>query len=103
MYMYCTYTYYSLHTLPPGGNSETVLVANVWAEAGHIHESLSTLRFASRMMGVACRPVANVLQDPAQLVRQYQDEVAALKQELAMHDTLAKRCVCVCVCVCVCK
>ena len=32
-----------------GGNCYTILVANVWPEASHLEETLSTLRFATRM------------------------------------------------------
>ena len=32
-----------------GGNCYTILIANVWPEAPHIEETISTLRFAARM------------------------------------------------------
>lgn len=33
-----------------GGNCQTVLIANIWAETAQIDETLSTCRFAQRMM-----------------------------------------------------
>ena len=32
-----------------GGNCYTILIANLWPEASHLEESISTLRFAARM------------------------------------------------------
>jgi len=69
---------------------------------------ISTLRFASRMMCVSNEPIQNVLQDPVVslclrsicciltlsytqlLVQQYERELDALRQELAMHDILVR-------------
>ena len=49
---------------------------------------ISTLRFACRMMCVAIEPAKNEQYDPVLLVRKLEKEIRALKQELAMHDTL---------------
>ena len=35
-----------------GGNCKTLMIANVWPEPDHIEESLSTFKFAARMMKV---------------------------------------------------
>ena len=32
-----------------GGSCYTIMIANVWPEASHLEETLSTLRFATRM------------------------------------------------------
>ena len=32
-----------------GGNSKTIMIANVWPAAAHTEETVSTLRFAERM------------------------------------------------------
>ena len=74
-----------------GGNSKTLMVANMWPEPSHIEETISTLRFATRMMRVSNEATINVELDPAQLIERYKKEVRDLKQELAMHDTLANR------------
>jgi len=47
-----------------GGNSKTLMVANIWPEPSHIEETISTLRFASRMMRVANDAVINIHLDP---------------------------------------
>ena len=74
-----------------GGNSKTLLVANIWGQGEHIEETVSTLKFAQRMMRVSNEVVANVHQDPSMLLKKYEREIRDLKQELAMHDTLASR------------
>lgn len=51
-----------------GGGCHTLLIANIWGEAAQLEETVSTLRFASRMLSIASEPIQNVLQDP--LVRQ---------------------------------
>ena len=72
-----------------GGNCYTILIANIWPEASHIEETLSTLRFATRMKQVENVPHVNEIADQSLLIKRYQKEVRDLKQELAMHDTLA--------------
>jgi len=74
-----------------GGNSATLLIATVWAEKTQLEETLSTCRFAARMMKVQNAPSKNVHQDPAQLLIKYEREIKQLKQELIMHDTLSSR------------
>ncbi|KPP69352.1 kinesin-like protein KIF9-like [Scleropages formosus] len=72
-----------------GGNCNTVLVANIYGEAAQIEETLSTLRFASRMKCVQTEPAINEHMDP--MVKRLQKEIQLLKQELIVHDTLANR------------
>jgi len=74
-----------------GGNCATLLIANIWGEKVHLDETLSTCRFAQRMMRVQNTPNANVHQDPALLLKKYEREIKQLKQELTMHDTLSGR------------
>ncbi|KAK3083432.1 hypothetical protein FSP39_022438 [Pinctada imbricata] len=74
-----------------GGNCNTLLVANVWGEEPQIEETVSTLRFATRMMCVASEPAINEVYDPVVLVKKLQKEIQHLKNELAMHDTLTNR------------
>eukprot|EP00466_Bigelowiella_natans_P009990 jgi/Bigna1/42808/e_gw1.67.5.1 len=74
-----------------GGNCKTRLIANIWCESRHIHETVSTLKFATRMMRVANTPTINERQDPAMLLKKYKRQVRELRQELAMHDSLANR------------
>lgn len=74
-----------------GGNCNTLLIANMWGENTQIEETVSTLRFATRMMCVASEPAINEVYDPALLVKKLQREIVHLKSELAMHDTLTNR------------
>lgn len=46
-----------------GGNCKTIFVANIWPEASHMEETLSTLRFAARMKQVTNEPVVNEAMD----------------------------------------
>ena len=47
-----------------GGNCNTIMVANMWGEKQHLEETISTLRFATRMMCVTNTPVVNIQYDP---------------------------------------
>jgi len=67
------------------------MIANVWPEETNLEETISTLKFASRMMKVQNEPIVNEHKDPHMLLKKYQREVRDLKQELQMHDTLASR------------
>mmetsp|Transcript_59381 Transcript_59381/g.170627 ORF Transcript_59381/g.170627 Transcript_59381/m.170627 type:complete len:736 (+) Transcript_59381:84-2291(+) len=74
-----------------GGNCKTTMLANIWPEAKMLEESTSTLRFATRMMRVTNEATVNVHLDPTLLIRKYERQIKELKQELAMHNTLANR------------
>ncbi|KAJ8019432.1 Kinesin-like protein KIF9 [Holothuria leucospilota] len=74
-----------------GGNCETIMIANIWGEASQIEETISTLRFATRMMCISINPGVNEFYDPALLVKKLEKEIKHLKHELNMHDTLANR------------
>lgn len=74
-----------------GGNCKTLMVANIWPEPANLEETISTCKFATRMMRVTNEAVVNINQDPAILLKKYEREIRDLKQELAMHDTLANR------------
>ncbi|KAM9332646.1 kinesin-like protein KIF9 [Pholidichthys leucotaenia] len=74
-----------------GGNCNTVLVANIYGEAAQIEETLSTLRFASRMKCVRTDPAVNEHVDPAAQIKKLQKEVQTLKDELSFHNILLER------------
>ncbi|XP_074918246.1 kinesin-like protein KIF9 isoform X2 [Chelonoidis abingdonii] len=74
-----------------GGNCNTVLVANIYGEAAQIEETLSSLRFATRMKWVTTEPAINEKYDPERMVKNLEKEILLLKQELAMHDSLVNR------------
>lgn len=74
-----------------GGNCMTVMVANVQVNKFHLEETISTLKFATRMMKVKNEATVNIMVDPKLAIKRYEKEIRDLKQELAMHDTLANR------------
>lgn len=74
-----------------GGNCKTTMIANIWPEARMLEETAITLRFATRMMRVSNEASVNIHLDPQLLIRKYERQIKDLKQELAMHDTLAGR------------
>lgn len=74
-----------------GGNCNTLLIGNIWGEREHIEETISTLRFATRMMCVTVYPEVNIHYDPLALIKKYEREIKDLKQELSMYDTLSNR------------
>lgn len=43
-----------------GGNCQTIMIANIYPEPDHIEETISTLKFATRMMKVSNEPIINV-------------------------------------------
>jgi kinesin family member 6/9 len=47
-----------------GGNCKTLMIANIWPESSHLEETISTLKFASRMMRVLNEAIVNVQLDP---------------------------------------
>lgn len=65
-----------------GGNCKTLMIANIWPEASNLEETISTLKFATRMMRVSNEAVVNVNQDPAVLIKKYEREIRDLKHEL---------------------
>jgi len=65
-----------------GGNSKTIMVANIGPASYNYDESLTTLRYANRAKNIKNKPRVN--EDPKDaLLRQYQEEIAKLKSILA--------------------
>jgi kinesin family protein 6/9 len=62
-----------------GGNCQTVMIANIYPEPEHLEESISTLKFASRMMKVSNDPIVNVQMDPELLLKKLEREIRELK------------------------
>ncbi len=46
-----------------GGNCRTLMIANIWPEPSHLEETISTLKFATRMMRVSNEAIVNVQLD----------------------------------------
>jgi len=74
-----------------GGNCKTLLIANVYGEAAHLEETISTLQFAARVRLVPNEAVLNQEQDPEMLLKRYAMQISDLKRELSMHNSLASR------------
>ena len=73
-----------------GGNCNTYLIACVRASSQHGSETLSTLRFASRMKCIENIPVRNnlVSKESSGSTRHLLNQIESLKKELAMRDLL---------------
>ena len=74
-----------------GANCSTLMFACMWGESAHLEETISTLRFASRMMKVENDASQVETIDTEALVKKQAKEIRILKQELSMHDSLAER------------
>ena len=71
-----------------GGNCKTYMIACIWPHEQHAWETLSTLRFASRMKNVENAPLRNKLVAKEPASAKLLQQVDALKRELAMRDAL---------------
>ena len=74
-----------------GGNCHTYLIACIWPNIDYGWETLSTLRFASRMKCVENNPIRNTLvpKESNSSVRPLLNTIEALKKELAIRDILS--------------
>jgi kinesin family protein 3/17 len=67
-----------------GGNSKTVMMANVGPADYNYDETISTLRYANRAKQIKCKPKIN--EDPKDaLLREFQDEISRLKTQLELQ------------------
>lgn len=65
-----------------GGNSKTVMVANLGPAEYNYDETLSTLRYANRAKNIKNKPKIN--EDPKDaMIREFQEEIERLKAQLA--------------------
>ncbi|XP_056661173.1 kinesin-like protein KIF9 isoform X3 [Monodelphis domestica] len=74
-----------------GGNCNMVIVANIYGDANQLEETLSSLRFACRMKLITTEPAINEKYDAERMVKNLEKQLVLLKQELAIHDSLANR------------
>lgn len=74
-----------------GGNSKAVFIANIWPEEGFLEETISVLRFASKISNITNFIQKNTKNDTAILFKQYEQQIKDLKKELAMHDAFTER------------
>lgn len=65
-----------------GGNSKTIMIANIGPASSNYEETLTTLRYAHRAKAIKNSPIKN--EDPKiTKLREYQQEIMRLKQLLA--------------------
>ncbi|KNC51999.1 kinesin-II 95 kDa subunit [Thecamonas trahens ATCC 50062] len=70
-----------------GGNSKTVMMANVGPADYNFEETMSTLRWANRAKNIKNKPKIN--EDPKDaMLRQFQEEIEALKAQLSQHGVV---------------
>lgn len=55
------------------------MVTNIWPEPSHIEETVSTLKFATRMMRVSNEAIVNVQLDPHLMIKRQEKEIRDLK------------------------
>eukprot|EP00826_Nyctotherus_ovalis_P022456 TRINITY_DN1740_c0_g1_i15.p1 TRINITY_DN1740_c0_g1~~TRINITY_DN1740_c0_g1_i15.p1 ORF type:complete len:666 (-),score=201.57 TRINITY_DN1740_c0_g1_i15:130-2127(-) len=68
-----------------GGNTKTVMIANIGPADYNYDETLNTLRYASRAKHITNKPRIN--EDPKDaMIREFQNEIERLKAELAQID-----------------
>ena len=65
-----------------GGNTKTVMIANIGPADYNYDETINTLRYASRAKSIKNKPRIN--EDPKDaLLREYQEEISKLKEQLS--------------------
>lgn len=70
-----------------GGNTKTVMLANVGPADYNFEETMSTLRYANRAKNITNKPKIN--EDPKDaVIRKYQEEIESLKRELTRSSQL---------------
>ena len=68
-----------------GGNTKTVMVANIRPAGYNYEETLSTLRYANRAKNIANKPHIN--EDPKDaMLREFQGEIERLKAQLLSKE-----------------
>jgi len=66
-----------------GGNTKTIMIANIGPADYNMDETLSTLRYASRAKHIQNKPKIN--EDPKDaMLREFQEEITRLKEQLEM-------------------
>mmetsp|Transcript_19331 Transcript_19331/g.32512 ORF Transcript_19331/g.32512 Transcript_19331/m.32512 type:complete len:757 (-) Transcript_19331:570-2840(-) len=73
-----------------GGNCNTLLIGCIWPHKHHVWETLSTLRFATRMKCIENHPKRNALVTggSSSSTRALQNTIESLKRELMMRDAI---------------
>lgn len=72
-----------------GGNSKTIMIANIGPSEYNYNETLTTLRYANRAKTIQNKPVKNEDPQDAKL-REYQEEIARLRKMIEERQTKEK-------------
>ncbi|KAJ6645346.1 Kinesin-like protein Klp68D [Pseudolycoriella hygida] len=72
-----------------GGNSKTIMIANIGPSEYNYNETLTTLRYAHRAKTIQNKPVKNEDSQDAKL-KEYQDEIARLKMMITERQKREK-------------
>ena len=72
-----------------GGNSKTIMIANIGPSEYNYNETLTTLRYAHRAKTIQNKPVMNEDPQDTQL-REYQEEIARLKKLITERQSKEK-------------
>ncbi|CRK95795.1 CLUMA_CG009252, isoform A [Clunio marinus] len=72
-----------------GGNSKTIMIANIGPSEYNYNETLTTLRYAHRAKTIQNKPVKNEDPQDTQL-REYQEEIARLKKLITERQSKEK-------------
>lgn len=64
-----------------GGNTKTLMIANIGPADYNYEETLSTLRYANRAKNIKNKPRVNEDTKDA-MIREFQDQIASLKAQL---------------------
>ncbi|XP_055379321.1 kinesin-like protein Klp68D [Condylostylus longicornis] len=72
-----------------GGNSKTIMIANIGPSSFNYNETLTTLRYASRAKTIQNKPIKNEDPQDAQL-REYQEEIERLRKLISERQKTEK-------------
>jgi len=74
-----------------GGNSKTIMIANIFPEGSNLEESISTLKFATRMMKVSNEATIHFKVDPQALIKKYEQEIKHLQHRLTAQSSAGEK------------
>lgn len=69
-----------------------VMIGCIWGEDAYMEETVSTLRFASRVKTLTTDISINERNDPTLLLRKYERQIAELKQVREAHRSATQLC-----------
>ena len=67
------------------------MIACIWPHNSHVDQTISTLKFAERMMCVKNKPIVNEVKVGGKNNERLMKQIKLLKEELAMYDVINGR------------